>query len=92
MVADGITGRVLDTNEEIANVVNDKELKMISDPTVPFTTKTIVDQKIIDDARTKYIMGQLDLDGWNAAIDKWRKNNGDKLIKEYNDQYAKVKK
>jgi putative aldouronate transport system substrate-binding protein len=96
MVADGITDRVLaglsPSDAQIAKVISDKELKMINDPTIPFTSKTIVDIKIIEDARSKYIMGQLDEKGWNDAIAKWRSNNGDKLIKEYNEQYAKVSK
>jgi putative aldouronate transport system substrate-binding protein len=96
MVADGITGRVAaglnPFDAEIAKVVTDKELKIINDLTVPFTSKTVVDPKIIDDARTKYIMEQLDEKGWNDAIQKWRSSNGDKLIKEYSDQYEKTSK
>jgi putative aldouronate transport system substrate-binding protein len=96
MVADGITDRVAaglnPSDVEIAKVVTDKELKLINDLSVPFTSKSVVDPKIIDDARTKYIMGQLDEKGWNDAIQKWRSNNGDKLIKEYEDQYAKIGK
>ncbi|TVY08822.1 extracellular solute-binding protein [Paenibacillus cremeus] len=96
MVADGITDRVSaglnSFDAEIASVVTDKELKIINDLSTPFTSKTVVDPKIIDDARTKYIMGQLDEKGWNDAIQKWRSSNGDKLIKEYEEQYAKIGK
>jgi putative aldouronate transport system substrate-binding protein len=45
--------------------------------------------KIINDARTKYIMGQLDDAGWKSALDSWKKAGGDQYIKEINDQYAK---
>ncbi|MCR8635823.1 extracellular solute-binding protein [Paenibacillus radicis (ex Xue et al. 2023)] len=96
MVADGITDRVTaglnPYDTEIAKVVTDKELKMVNDLSIPFTSKTVVDPKIIDDARTKYIMGELDEKGWSDAIQKWRSSNGDKLIKEYADQYAKIGK
>jgi putative aldouronate transport system substrate-binding protein len=48
--------------------------------------------KIISDAQTKFIMGNIDEQGWNKAIEEWRKNGGDKIIQEYNTEYAKSKK
>ncbi|MCZ8516985.1 hypothetical protein O9H85_32450 [Paenibacillus filicis] len=46
-----------------------------------------MDDKIIEDARTKYIIGELDENGWKAAIQKWRTNRGDQLIEDFQKQY-----
>lgn len=46
--------------------------------------------KIITDARTKYITGQLDEAGWNKAVEQWRKQGGDKVIAEYDAEYKKL--
>lgn len=43
--------------------------------------------KIINDATTKYIMGLIDEDGWNKAVEQWRSAGGDKVIEEYTAQY-----
>ncbi|CAG7649482.1 extracellular solute-binding protein [Paenibacillus allorhizosphaerae] len=49
-------------------------------------------EQMINDAQTKYIMGKIDDAGWQAEIEKWRKAGGDKVIKEYEEAYAKVNK
>jgi putative aldouronate transport system substrate-binding protein len=43
---------------------------------------TTLDQ-IIYDARDKYIIGAIDLDGFNKEVEKWRSQGGDKIIEEY---------
>lgn len=43
--------------------------------------------KIINDARVKYIMGEIDMTGWKAALDNWRKSGGDKVLEELNKEY-----
>ncbi len=42
---------------------------------------------MIYDARDKYIIGALDLDGFNAVVAQWRAQGGDNIIKEYSDAY-----
>jgi putative aldouronate transport system substrate-binding protein len=49
-------------------------------------------EKIISDAQVKFVMGNIDETGWTKAIEDWRKNGGDKIIEEYNAEYAKAKK
>ncbi|MFD0681088.1 MULTISPECIES: extracellular solute-binding protein [unclassified Paenibacillus] len=49
-------------------------------------------EQMINDAQTKYIMGKIDEAGWLAEVEKWRKAGGDKLIKEYEEAYAKAGK
>jgi putative aldouronate transport system substrate-binding protein len=48
--------------------------------------------KIIDDARTKFIMGALDENGWKAIVDKWLQSGGSKVIDEYTEAYNKAQK
>ncbi|MDO5349510.1 MAG: extracellular solute-binding protein [Lachnospiraceae bacterium] len=43
--------------------------------------------KIIYDATTKYIMGLIDEDGWDEAVEQWRRSGGDQVIEEYTAQY-----
>ncbi|WP_274652818.1 extracellular solute-binding protein [Paenibacillus humicola] len=45
--------------------------------------------QLINDARIKYIMGELNADGWKDALEAWRKAGGDQVIQEMNEQYAK---
>ncbi|WP_165452689.1 extracellular solute-binding protein [Paenibacillus thalictri] len=91
MVADGITDRtavgLTPLDERITKAQEDKEITYTSNPAFPFTSKLIVDDKIIEDARTKYILGEIDDNGWKASIEKWRTNRGDQLIEEYQKQY-----
>lgn len=47
---------------------------------------------IYKDARIKFIMGQIDEAGWQKALENWRQSGGDKVIEEYNSEYAKIKK
>ncbi|TBL69694.1 extracellular solute-binding protein [Paenibacillus thalictri] len=56
-----------------------------SSPT--FDQKRTQLDKIISDARVKYIMGELDDKGWKAALDSWRKSGGDKVLEELNQEY-----
>jgi putative aldouronate transport system substrate-binding protein len=48
--------------------------------------------KIIEDARIKFIMGETDEAGFNAAVAKWRKDGGDKIIEEYTTAFNSTKK
>jgi putative aldouronate transport system substrate-binding protein len=48
--------------------------------------------KIIEDARIKFIMGEIDEAGFDAAVAKWKKDGGDKIIEEYTAAYNKTKK
>ncbi|GGD47016.1 extracellular solute-binding protein [Paenibacillus nasutitermitis] len=48
--------------------------------------------KIISDARTKFIIGELDEAGWKSAIESWKKNGGEQIIKEFTEEYLKYYK
>lgn len=43
--------------------------------------------KIIADARIKFIMGDIDEAGWAKAIEEWKKNGGQDIIEEFTAAY-----
>ncbi|MGG4552715.1 extracellular solute-binding protein [Paenibacillus sp. FSL W8-0186] len=47
-------------------------------------------QKMITDATYKYILGKTDLNGFQQAVQNWRKAGGDKIIAEYEAAYKAV--
>jgi putative aldouronate transport system substrate-binding protein len=49
-------------------------------------------EKIVDDARTKFVMGEIDENAWKAEIEKWKNRGGNKIIEEYTKQYEELKK
>jgi putative aldouronate transport system substrate-binding protein len=54
-----------------------------------FAQKSAQLDKIINDARVKYIMGEIDDKGWQQAMDSWRKSGGDKVLEELNAEHQK---
>lgn len=75
----------------------DNEQYLIKDPTIgldspTFLEKSISLQKIIDDATYKYIIGDLDKKGFQAAVEEWKKQGGDKIIEEFSSSYQEMKK
>lgn len=46
--------------------------------------------KQIDDAIVKYVMGNINEDGWKAAVQHWRESGGDKIAQEYAEKFAKI--
>lgn len=64
----------------------------VGDPTVPLISDTSAIKGpelavIIGDATVKYIMGQLDKAGFEAAIERWKAAGGTKVIEEMNVGY-----
>ncbi|MEJ8304707.1 extracellular solute-binding protein [Saccharibacillus sacchari] len=47
-------------------------------------------QKTITDATYKYILGELDRAGFDAAVESWKKSGGDAIIAEYESAYKEV--
>ncbi|MBD1379414.1 extracellular solute-binding protein [Metabacillus arenae] len=72
----------------------DNEQYLIPDPTIGLDSPTFVEksaslQQIIDDATYKYIIGDIDKKGFQAAVDQWKKQGGDKIIEEFSASYKK---
>lgn len=58
----------------------------------PYVSATVVERggdldKIVYDARVKYIMGEIDEKGYENAVASWHKQGGDEIIKEYNEAH-----
>jgi len=75
----------------------DNEPYVVGDPTLAFVSPTMGTKgaqlnTIIEDARVQFIAGQIDEKGFNDAVALWRKTGGDQVIKEFNDDYKKVKR
>ncbi|SEN53407.1 carbohydrate ABC transporter substrate-binding protein, CUT1 family [Amphibacillus marinus] len=67
----------------------DNESYLIEDPTIPLYSETFTRdgarlQQIITDATYQYILGQIDEDGFQAAIDNWKSQGGQNIIDEFN--------
>nr|WP_040513345.1 extracellular solute-binding protein [Gracilibacillus halophilus] len=67
----------------------DNENYLIEDPTIPLYSETYVSdgerlQQIITDATYNYILGEIDEEGFDAAVEEWRSEGGDAIIEEYN--------
>ena len=81
---------------KVDRMYKENEPYVIHNPAEPFISDTYTEKgseldKIIEDAKTKYIMGAIDMAGWKKAVDQWRKLGGDKIIQEYNEEYSKLK-
>lgn len=70
---------------------------IVNNPAEAFISK-VYSQKgsqldnIINDARIKFIVGQLDEAGLKAAFEVWRNTGGDELVNEMNELYANSEK
>jgi putative aldouronate transport system substrate-binding protein len=75
-----------------AQVQLENEKYVVKNPASAYTSPTYVKvgaelTKIIEDARIKYIMGEIDDVGLQAAKEQWLKAGGQEVIKEYNELY-----
>lgn len=86
-----------ETDNKFRTMMKDNEAIAVSNPVEPLISQTAVEKgtelnKIITDARVKFIMGTLDEDGFNKEVEKWRSQGGDQMIKDYTELYAKQAK
>lgn len=70
---------------------------LVSDPTVSYNSQTKAQvggelDKIIFDARVKYVSGVMDEAGWKKALDSWSARGGNKVIDEFTAEYNKYNK
>ncbi|WP_211746187.1 extracellular solute-binding protein [Paenibacillus sp. Marseille-Q4541] len=77
--------RLIQENEKYA-VLN--PMYSLESPT--FSSQGSELQKTITDATYKYILGKIDLNGFQQAVQSWRKAGGDKIIAEYQAAYNEV--
>lgn len=71
----------------------DNELFLVNDPTVSLSSPTFDEKNaelsaLIADATYNYILGGIDVMGFEQEIKRWRQNGGDQIIEEYNASLA----
>lgn len=79
-------------NQKIIRLMNENAQYAVHNVILPFISDTNVEtggdlENQINDAKIKYVIGELDLDGWEAAIEDWKAAGGEQIIKEYTEQY-----
>lgn len=83
-------------NTKIVKLMTEDTQYAVHNVVLPFISDTNVETggdlgTQIDDAKIKYVIGELDLDGWKAAIEDWKSAGGEQIIKEYTEQYQASK-
>ncbi|GIP31230.1 extracellular solute-binding protein [Paenibacillus sp. J2TS4] len=73
----------------------ENEKNGISNAAQPFVSQTEAEigaelEKLLSDARVKFIMGELDEAGYAKSIAEWREKGGDKISEEYTEEYQKT--
>lgn len=81
-----------DLNKKIVQYMGENAQYAVHNIVLPFISDTNVEtggdlQVQIDDAKVKYVIGEIDLDGWKAAIEDWKAAGGEQMCKEYTEQY-----
>lgn len=71
----------------------ENEAYLIHDPSVTLDSDTNVQDgarllQIMTDATYQYILGQLDEEGFDKALENWKSQGGDKIIEEFNASYS----
>lgn len=81
-----------EVREKAEKLILDNENHLIQDPTAPLDSSTFIEKgerlnQMIKDATYKYILGQIDEQGFEKVVDEWRKTGGDDVIKEFSEAY-----
>ncbi|GAA4860439.1 extracellular solute-binding protein [Paenibacillus vulneris] len=95
MVSDQPKDGVLPVMVKAINMEHDNLSIIINNPTEPLISNTYTEKgteldKIILDARAKFIMGKIDEAKWNSEIEQWKNSGGNKIIEEYSTEYNKM--
>ncbi|MFA9557845.1 extracellular solute-binding protein [Evansella sp. AB-rgal1] len=78
-----------ETKAKADQLVKENEKYLIHNPTVTLDSPTYVThndrlQQLINDATYQYILRQIDLDGFNSAVERWKNDGGNNIIEEFN--------
>jgi putative aldouronate transport system substrate-binding protein len=100
MVFDGskaISGNVDPAVSKFTKLIKENEKFAISNPALLLLSKTYMEKgkqldQVISDARTKFIIGEIDEKGFEQAIATWQKTGGDQVMAEYKTEYEKTAK
>ena len=78
--------------EKAEELYKDNENYLVTDPTITLDSDTFDRDgerltQIMVDATYNYILGEIDEEGYNQAIENWKNEGGEKVIEEYNNSY-----
>ncbi|MBO9605364.1 MAG: extracellular solute-binding protein [Paenibacillaceae bacterium] len=84
-----------DVMKKVKKLYKEQTPNAVPNATEPYLSPTRAERgaeldKIINDARVHFIMGQLDEAGFKKATDEWKSKGGDKIIAEYTEAYTKA--
>jgi putative aldouronate transport system substrate-binding protein len=79
--------------EKINRIYEENKSILVMNPGEPFDSATYMQRgalldSMIEDARTKFIVGKLDEAGFLGIVELWRKQGGDAYIQEMNEAYG----
>lgn len=86
----------LDVKVKAEERIKDNRDFIIQDPTASLDSDTYAEhgerlQEIITDATYQYILGEIDRAGFDKAVERWKREGGNKIIAEYNEAYRRSK-
>lgn len=78
--------------EKVEQVYEENREYAVTNPMAPYTSDTYSISgtqldAIIAEAKTNYIVGNIDAEGWKEAIEQWLKMDGDLVIEDYTKAY-----
>ena len=78
--------------KEVDLVQKDNVNYTVPNPAEPYVSNTAALMgsaldDIMTEADTKFILGNIDENGWRAAVEQWKSKGGEKVIKELNEQF-----
>ncbi|HZG83998.1 extracellular solute-binding protein [Paenibacillus sp.] len=81
---------------KVKEVIKANESLLLNNPAEEFISDTYMKKgllldTIVSDARTQYIIGQIDEKGWEEAVRRWRQEGGDEYIREMNEQWQRAR-
>jgi putative aldouronate transport system substrate-binding protein len=91
---DGAVDKYTAKYKAAKKIISDKPESFVVNPAASYFSETFAQKsaqldKIINDGRVKYIMGELDEKGWQQVLENWRKSGGDKVLEELNAEHTK---
>ncbi len=86
------TAYVNEVAEKVEEVYDENREYAVTNPMAPYTSDTYAItgtqlDAIIAEAKTNYIVGKIDENGWAEAIEQWMKMDGDLVIEDYTNAY-----
>ncbi|MBD2845010.1 extracellular solute-binding protein [Paenibacillus sp. IB182496] len=80
--------------QKVKTMFADNEPIAVSNPALSIQSPTLSEksgelEKIVADAKVKFILGEIDEEGWRAELEKWEQAGGAQALEEINAEYAR---